>query len=73
MPRPPGPWTAVACASSTISAAPYFSASAAIAGSGAMSPSMLKTLSVTMTLRQGAPSFLAKRVFQDVQVKVRDK
>src|ERR1035437_3731310 len=41
----------VACASSTMSHAPYFSLSATISRSGAASPSMLKILSVTMRTR----------------------
>ena len=50
-PAPLGPRTPVAWASSTITMAPWRSASSTISPSGAMSPSMLKMDSVAMSLR----------------------
>ncbi|KEG05666.1 hypothetical protein DQ04_19521010 [Trypanosoma grayi] len=49
VPRPPSPMNPVACESSTMTLALYFSARAAILSSGATSPSMEKTPSVTMS------------------------
>ena len=49
VPRPCSPRTPRACASSTMSRAPYFWASSTIRGSGARSPSMLKSPSTTMS------------------------
>lgn len=49
-PRPCGPSTPKPCASSTISHAPCCSASSSKRASGAISPSMLNTVSETMTL-----------------------
>jgi CIC family chloride channel protein len=51
-PRPCAPHTPVACASSTNSIASCSIASAAICGSGARSPSMLKIVSVAMSRRR---------------------
>ena len=51
-PRPCGPSTPKPCASSTTSHAPCRSASSSRRASGAISPSMLKTVSVTITLRR---------------------
>ena len=49
VPRPPGPSAPVACASSTISRQPWRRASAASSASGATSPSIEKTPSVTIS------------------------
>lgn len=49
VPLPCSPSTPEACASSTITTASYFSANSTISGSGAISPSMLNTPSVTIS------------------------
>ncbi len=57
IPRPCGPQTPVACASSTITFGAILARQIAKArASGATSPSMLKTLSVTITFAPGASS-----------------
>ncbi len=54
-PKTPSPW-----ASSTMTIAPYSSATSTISGKGAMSPSMLKTPSVTTSIR------LAESLFSSI-------
>ena len=67
-PRPPGPSAPVACASSTISRQPWRRASCQQLGSGAMSPSIEKTPSVTISA--AAPAGLAQAPGEVLEVAV---
>ena len=71
-PRPPGPRLPVACASSTTSRAPCMSASSTISASGATSPSIENTESVTITRRSPAVAAQAPVEVLHVAVAVHD-